>query len=167
MKLSNPTIIFEEKLPGLNSRTLASFALKARRAAGLRGTVSILITGNSGTRRLNSRFRGKNRPTDVLSFPADSANGFAGDIAISIDIAAHNARLLGHSVSDEIQILILHGMLHLAGYDHDKDQGEMANKEIELRRRFGLATGLIERSAKTHARKNSAKAAPVLARTRQ
>jgi probable rRNA maturation factor len=110
--------------------------------------------------QLNSRFRGKSRPTDVLSFPAAaSANGFVGDIAISLDIAERNARLLGHSVNDEIRILILHGILHLAGYDHENDKGEMAKKEILLRRRLALPTGLIERSDRSPARKKSAKSA--------
>src|SRR3954469_3023863 len=166
MKLSNSIIIFEKKLPGLSSRALAGFALKARRATGLRGAVSVLITGNPSMRRLNSSFRGKNRPTDVLSFPAAaSANGFAGDIAISLDIAERNARLLGHSVADEIRILILHGMLHLAGYDHENDQGEMAKKEILLRRRFALPTSLIERSDKFSARRDSSNMTRAAARS--
>ena len=160
MKLSNSIIIFEKKLPGLSSRGLAGFVLKARRAAGLHGAVSVLITGNSSMNRLNSRFRGKSRPTDVLSFPAAaSAKGFVGDIAISLDIAEHNARLLGHSVNHEIRILILHGVLHLAGYDHENDKGEMANKEILLRRRLALPAGLIERSDRSSARKKSSKSA--------
>ena len=168
MKLSNSIIIFEKKLPGLSSRALAGFALKARRATRLRGAVSVLITGNSSMRRLNSSFRGKNRPTDVLSFPAAaSANGFVGDIAISLDIAETNARRLEHSVADEIRILILHGMLHLAGYDHDNDEGEMAKKEIVLRRRFALPTSLIERSRMPSARKKSANSVRGMARSSQ
>ena len=117
-------------------------------------------------RRLNSCFRGKNQPTDVLSFPADaSAKGFAGDIAISLEIAERNARLLGHSAADEIRILILHGMLHLAGYDHENDKGEMAKKESLLRRRFDLPTGLIERSDRMPVRKKSADSVPGMARS--
>lgn len=148
MTVSNSIVVFEKKLPGLSAKALSGFALKACRAAGLRGAVSILITGNSGMRRLNSRFRGKNRATDVLSFPAASATGFAGDIAISLDIAEQNARALGHSVNQEIRILMLHGFLHLAGYDHESDQGEMAKREFILRRRLALPTALIERSGK-------------------
>jgi len=168
MKFSNSTIIFEKRPTGLNSREIDSFVLKASCAAGLSGAVSVLITGNSGIRELNARFRGKNLATDVLSFPAvASARNFAGDIAISLEVAAHNARRLGHSVSDEIRILILHGILHLAGYDHQSDQGEMAKKEILLRRRFALPKGLIERGTEATGRKKSAKASPVLARTRR
>jgi probable rRNA maturation factor len=156
MKLSNSIIIFEKKSPGLSSRALAGFTLNVCRAAGLRGTVSVLIAGNSSMRRLNSCFRGKNQATDVLSFPAAaSANGFVGDIAISLDIAERNARLLGHSIASELRILILHGVLHLAGYDHENDKGEMVKKEIVLRRRFALPTGLIERSDMPSARKKS------------
>jgi probable rRNA maturation factor len=165
MKSSNSIIVFEKRLSGLTSRTLAGFALKACRAAGLRGTVSVLITGNSAMRRLNAHFRGKTKTTDVLSFPAaGSANGFGGDIAISLDIAVRNARLLGHSVADEIRILMLHGILHLARYDHENDKGEMAKKELLLRRRLALPTSLIERSDKSPARKKSVRPARTMAR---
>jgi probable rRNA maturation factor len=166
MKSTNSIIVFEKKLSGLSSRALAGFALKARRAAGLRGVVSVLITGNSTMRRLNTHFRRKTKATDVLSFPvAASANGFAGDIAISLDIAVRNALLLGHSVADEIRILMLHGILHLAGYDHENDKGEMAKKEILLRRRLGLPTSLIERSDKSPTRNKSARSARTMARS--
>jgi probable rRNA maturation factor len=166
MKSSNSIIVLEKNLSEMNSRALAGFALKARRAAGLLGMVSVLITDNSTMRRLNARFRGKTQATDVLSFPAAaSANGFAGDIAISFDIALRNARLLGHSVADEIRILTLHGILHLAGYDHENDKGEMAKKEILLRRRLALPTSLIERSHKPPARKKSARPGRTMARS--
>jgi probable rRNA maturation factor len=167
-KLNNPSITFEKNLRSLNSRVLADFLSKGIRAVGLRGTVSVLITSNAGIRKLNARFRGKKKATDVLSFPAAaSAHGFAGDIAISLDIATQNASLLGHSVSDEIRILILHGVLHLAGYDHETDQGEMAKKEIALRKRFALPSGLIERGSPVSARKKSAKGPPIPARSRR
>ena len=167
MTSSHPIIVSEKKIPGLGSRGLDSFVLKASHAAGLSGAVSVLITGNSSMRGLNARFRGKNRPTDVLSFPAAaSANGFVGDIAVSLDVAVANARLLGHSVADEIRLLILHGILHLAGYDHESDQGEMAKEEIVLRKRLALPTGLIERGYKAKAPKKSARATPILARLR-
>ena len=70
----------------------------------------------------------------------------AGDVAISAEIAGENARRLGHSVADEVKILALHGILHLAGFDHEQDHGEMARKEIQLRRRLRLEVGLIERT---------------------
>ena len=99
-------------------------------------------------RRLNAQFRGRDYATDVLSFPSPTfVEGFAGDIAVSADIAARNAQTLGHSVADEIRILVLHGVLHLAGYDHESDNGEMAGKETRLRRKLGLPAALIERAA--------------------
>src|SRR5205807_1224229 len=109
---------------------------------------AVLLTSNSELRALNSRFRGKDRPTDVLSFPPlfGVGNAFAGDVAISAEMAAHNARLLGHSPAEEIKILALHGMLHLAGYDHERDHGEMAHTEERLRKALHLPVGLIDRS---------------------
>ncbi len=99
---------------------------------------------------MNRRFRGKDQPTDVLSFPPAPGlvNGLAGDIAISADIARQNARRLGHSTVQEIKILALHGVLHLAGYDHEHDQGRMATKEVDLRRLLSLPQGLIERNGR-------------------
>lgn len=108
----------------------------------------MLVTTSHELRSLNRRFRGKDRPTDVLSFPPalPVEGAFAGDIAISADIAAQNARRLGHPVAKEIKILVLHGLLHLAGYDHESDNGEMVRKEERLRRTLGLPSGLIARS---------------------
>ena len=100
---------------------------------------------------LNQRFRGKNKPTDVLSFPAMPGlmKKFAGDVAISAEIAARNARRLGHTVADEVKILTLHGVLHLAGYDHERDDGRMERKEQRLRNSLGLPVGLIERTERS------------------
>jgi probable rRNA maturation factor len=117
----------------------------------------VLVTDNREIQVLNARFRKQKHPTDVLSFPPpEFSNGFAGDIAISLDMAAGNARTLGHSVSDEICILILHGILHLAGYDHEDDKGEMAEKELALRRKLRLPAGLIERSSSQRTAKRRA-----------
>ncbi len=125
---------------------LEGFAKAAQRAARLRGEVSILITSSAQIRKLNRDFRGKDKPTDVLSFPSE-AKGIAGDIAISAQIARQQAAALGHSVANELKILILHGMLHLAGHDHESDGGEMAGQERKLRARLKLPSGLIERTA--------------------
>ncbi len=142
-----PNIILTKAVQGLSPRGLASFVNAAGRAVGLRGAVTVLVTGSREVLSLNARFKGSKHPTDVLSFPAPNfVEGFAGDIAISRDIAARNARLLGHSVADEVRILALHGILHLAGYDHESDGGEMAIKEQNLRKRLGLPASLIERS---------------------
>jgi probable rRNA maturation factor len=94
---------------------------------------------------LNRRFRGKNKATDVLSFPSQTP-GVAGDIAISLEIASANAAELGHDLATEVKILILHGMLHLAGYDHEIDDGEMLAREAGLRQELKLPVGLIERT---------------------
>jgi probable rRNA maturation factor len=143
-------VIFRKRMPGLSRSTLERFVLRARRLAKLRGTVNILIAGNSELRALNRRFRGVDKSTDVLSFPAaggsDPAGTFAGEIAISADIARANARILDHSLAEEVKILILHGILHLAGFDHEHDGGEMEHREKQLRRQLKLEGGLIERS---------------------
>jgi probable rRNA maturation factor len=132
-----------------SSRALVRYVAEVQRAIRLRGQVSILLTSDRGIRRLNRRFRGKDRPTDVLSFPAErslaGAEKMAGDLAISLETALRQAAEQGHALSTEIKLLLLHGLLHLAGYDHEADQGQMARREFELRRRLGLKPGLIER----------------------
>src|SRR5437016_2534656 len=159
-----PTIILKRRVPGLGRRELTAFVAAACRAARLRGMVTLMVTDNRELRALNLRFKGADRATDVLSFPAPVfVRGFAGDIAISVEIAAKNARRLGHSVSDEIRILVLHGVLHLAGYDHDSDNGEMASRELLMRKRLSLPTGLIERNASSRKIKSTVR--PVRART--
>jgi probable rRNA maturation factor len=138
-------IILEHEDESIRERALALFAGKARRAARLRGEVNIRITSSREMRMLNRRFRKKNKPTDVLSFPSGLPQ-LAGDIAISAEIATSNAALLGHSTETELKILILHGLLHLAGYNHESDQGEMQAREAKLRRHLKLPVGLIERT---------------------
>jgi len=109
-------------------------------------SIACLVTGDAEVRRLNRRFRGKNSTTDVLSFPSSEKNGFAGDLAISVDRARRQAAEQGHSLEDELRILILHGALHLTGLDHENDAGRMARSEARWRRRMGLPPGLIERA---------------------
>ncbi len=140
-------VFISNKLPGIRESVLQRFASRAAAAARLPGKISVLVTDNRELRSLNRRFRHKGTPTDVLSFPAGAGavSDFAGDIAISADIAAANALQLGHSAIEEIKILILHGVLHLAGYDHEHDNGTMQRKEVQLRRAFKLPLGLIER----------------------
>lgn len=142
-------VILKKRVVGLSEAVLARFLTRARRVAGLKGNVNVLITSSREIQSLNRRFRGKNKATDVLSFPAleSAGNAFAGDIAISADVAAQGARRFGHKTADEIKILALHGVLHLAGYDHENDKGEMARKEQQLRKKLGLPLGLIERVA--------------------
>jgi probable rRNA maturation factor len=138
-------VLLEHDIDGVRTRALALFAGRARRALRLRQDVSILVTTSEKLCELNRRHRRKNRPTDVLSFLANAPDS-AGDIAISAEIAAANARALGHSAETELKILILHGMLHLAGYDHETDNGEMRATESALRSQFKLPVGLIERA---------------------
>jgi len=150
-------VILRKPVAGLNDSILARFVTKASRAAKLRGAVNVLVTGSQELRTLNRRFCGKDQPTDVLSFAPEPGlvKGLAGDIAISAEIAKQNARELGHSAALEIKILALHGVLHLAGYDHERDHGVMAEKEAKLRRTLGLPGGLIERNQPLPQKKRS------------
>ncbi len=144
-----------------SARTLASFLSKAQQAVRLKGQVTVLLTTDAAIARLNRQFRGKNKSTDVLSFPAQGpgAEGIAGDVAISVTTAMGQAAEQGHSLATEIKVLILHGLLHLAGYDHEADDGRMARRERLLRGRLRLPQGLIERAGarKQGARKFSEK----------
>lgn len=154
-------IIVPKRIPGLSATTLQRFVLKARHAVRLRGRVDVLIAGNRELRSLNRQFRKKDKATDVLSFPApqDFSSGsgrFAGELAISVEIAKENAERLGHSLAEEIKILTLHGILHLAGFDHEHDGGEMERREAVLRRRLKLSTGLIERTNRSSLRRRRA-----------
>jgi probable rRNA maturation factor len=144
-------VIVRKRIAGLNSATLERFVLRARRLVRLHDTVNVLVTSSGELQSLNRRFRGADKPTDILSFSSPSlarnkAKGVAGEVAISADIARENAGRLGHSVVDEVKILVLHGILHLAGFDHERDNGEMARKESRLRQQLRLEGGLIERA---------------------
>lgn len=142
-------ILFQRRVAELSEVALTRFLTSARQAAGLKGGVNVLVTSNAEMRSLNRRFRGIGKSTDVLSFPADAhgAEGkLAGEIAISAEIASENARELGHSAAEEVKILVLHGLLHLQGYDHERDNGQMAERERQLRAKLRLPVGLIERN---------------------
>jgi probable rRNA maturation factor len=135
-----------DALSTISSSGLARFVNRARAAVRLEGEVEVLLTSDAEIKRLNKAFRGKNKATDVLSFPAPAeAEGVAGDLAVSLDTAAQQAVEHGHSLRDEVRILLLHGLLHLAGEDHETDAGEMAARERELRKQLKLPVGLIER----------------------
>lgn len=149
MILVDPSIRAQFGRSAFTRRELEAFLGEARRASGLAGSVSALLTGDTEIRRLNREFRGKDKATDVLSFPAGDAPGrsrSAGDLAISVETASREAERLGHSLDTELRVLLLHGTLHLAGYDHEMDSGEMARKENTLRKKLGLAEGLIARA---------------------
>jgi probable rRNA maturation factor len=147
----NDVIQIDRPTDEVSQRALAVFAAKAMRTIGMKGELSVRITSNREIQKLNRRFRRKDKPTDVLSFPA-ALNGTVGDIAISRDIAAASANRLGHPLATELKVLILHGLLHLAGYDHESDNGEMTAQESQLRLKLGLPVGLIERTNGSPAR---------------
>ncbi|HZA35766.1 MAG TPA: rRNA maturation RNase YbeY [Vicinamibacterales bacterium] len=124
--------------------------------ARARGAVTIALVSDRRVRILNRQYRGVDRATDVLSFPAGDGISvepgrqsrrtvFLGDIVIARGVAARQARAAGHGESTEWRVLALHGLLHLIGYDHEQDEGEMRRAEARLRRKGGLGAGLIER----------------------
>ena len=121
--------------------------------ASARGDVCVALISDRRMRALNRQFRGIDKVTDVLSFPskdrsaasAPSAAGFLGDIVIAEGMAKRQAKEHGHSLKIEVQTLALHGLLHLLGYDHETDDGQMARAEARLRKAAGLPQGLIER----------------------
>ena len=134
---------------GLRKRDIAGFLSRALEAAKLPGRVTVLLTGDEQMRHFNRVFRHKDKATDVLSFPAFQLNGnkkLAGDLAISVEMAAREAKERKHPLQVELKILLLHGVLHLAGGDHETDSGQMARKEERLRKQLGLEQGLILRT---------------------
>jgi probable rRNA maturation factor len=130
--------------PGLG-RWLADVA-----PARARGSVAVVLATDARMRSLNKTYRGADYATDVLSFPAEDdtqpVNPHLGDIVIARGVAARQAKAAGHPLATELRVLALHGLLHLLGYDHEQDEGEMARVERRLRRRGGLREGLIERA---------------------
>ena len=112
------------------------------------GTVTVVVTTDRRIRALNRTWRGVDKATDVLSFPAGedpAPDRHLGDVVIARETAARQARAEGHAVATEMRVLALHGLLHLLGYDHERDSGDMARIERRLRRKGGLPAGLIER----------------------
>lgn len=148
-----------QKQYAVNTSRLGEYARKVRRALKLGARdFNVCLVDDGEIRRLNSLYRGLDRPTDVLSFSwvaeqeerrsqgadlgaAAEFRNFLGDIVISTETAGRNARREGHSTLEEIRLLILHGVLHLLGYDHERDRGEMTRRELVLRRRLGISGG--------------------------
>ena len=124
--------------------------------AHVRGAINIALVSDARMRSLNRKYRRRNYATDVLSFPSDgsrtkgrwrgSVDSFLGDIVIARGVAARQARSAGHSTRTELRVLALHGLLHLMGYDHERDRGEMKRVETRLRAKAGLTEALIERA---------------------
>jgi len=139
------TILNNQKKVRLALRPLERFSERARRALKLKPqSAALAFVTDAEIARLNKKYRKKNKPTDVLSFPAQSAqpspnkNRFLGDIAIAPAVARRYAKKNGRTLQSEICILILHGLLHLLGYDHETDRGQMDRVEHKLRRKLGL-----------------------------
>jgi probable rRNA maturation factor len=148
----------------LPTRGLATWLARAAPATA-RGEVTIALVSDARMQTLNRSYRNKNYATDVLSFPASPrplrkdpasraqaagppGDRYLGDIVIATGVATRQADEVGHPVSTELKVLALHGLLHLLGYDHETDTGEMARLEARLRKKAGLDAGLISRHSR-------------------
>jgi probable rRNA maturation factor len=143
------SILFRHPVRGparnLRRRPLSEFLKTAASRVMPGRPVTCLITDDRELQTLNRTFRHKDSPTDVLSFPLSNGAG-GGEIAISLDRAAAQAAAFGHALEDELRVLMLHGLLHLAGMDHETDRGQMARAEGLWRRRLKLPPGLVARA---------------------
>lgn len=152
------SVTFRRVPASLRRAPIERFARTLQKDLAKGRSFATLISGDAELRRLNRDFRGKDYPTDVLSFPLPSeprplpseprplgSGPYLGDIAISLGRARAQAREFGHPVEREVQILMLHGVLHLIGHDHETDSGDMARAEKRWRAKLGLPNGLIER----------------------
>ena len=110
--------------------------------------IELIFTNSDEIQEINKNFRGIDKPTDVLSFPLDFMPGLPlGSVVINIDFAKNVSEKLGHSLDEEITLLFIHGLLHLLGYDHESDEGEMPEKEEELIKKYDLPKSLIVRNS--------------------
>jgi len=143
---TGPLVLFPARAPDLDRPWLRAFARQLSREAAGGRTFSVLLASSRRLRTLNRDFLGKDYATDVLSFPMSEPGGGLGDIAINVPLAREQAAARGHSPTQEIAILMLHGLLHLLGHDHETDRGRMRRAETAWRKRLGLPAGLIERT---------------------
>jgi len=148
MTPSDDFVIFQRLPRGIRRRSLRAFAEELGRTVAGGRRFLCLLTDDRELRRLNRQFLDMDYPTDVLSFPEPGPDGFLGEMAISIHRAREQACAYGHSLEAEIEILMLHGLLHLTGLDHEGDRGRMARAETRWRKKLGLPVGLIERTRK-------------------
>src|ERR1700719_5309479 len=146
MPTRQTSLLFQVATPGLARRGTRAFARRLESEVAGGRSFCCLITNDEELRRLNRQFRKKDYATDVLSFPAREAppNGVLGELAISFDRAKQQAAERRHAVGEEIAVLMLHGVLHLMGMDHETDRGQMARAERKWRSSLGLPAGLIE-----------------------
>jgi probable rRNA maturation factor len=133
----------QHKVP-IDDRTVVEFLDRIAVDLAKRREFAVLVSSDDAVRDANRRFRGISKTTDVLSFP-DGEDGRLGDILIAAGRAQQQARQYQLSIEDELKTLALHGLLHLMGHDHETDDGEMRELETNLRKRYGLRSGLIER----------------------
>jgi probable rRNA maturation factor len=129
----------------IDDRQVSAFVRRLGRDLARGRAFAVVVSSDRFVRNTNGRFRGKPAVTDVLSFP-DGEDRRLGDILIAAGQARRQARALGHRVEDEVKVLALHGLLHLLGYDHERDEGRMRRAERRWRRVYGLTAGLIERA---------------------
>lgn len=136
---ADPLITYRRKPATLDLAGLESFAETLRDRVARGTPFHCRVTNDAELHALNQQFLGKDYPTDVLSFPSE------GDIAISLQRARAQAKQWNHSAEDEIRVLLLHGVLHLQGMDHERDNGEMKRAEARWRRKLGLPNSLVAR----------------------
>ena len=144
----DPLVLYRGSGSRISRRGLLAFARSLRDEVAGGRSFQCLLTNDLELCRLNAQFLVKDSPTDVLSFPASEAPpaaGCLGEIAISAERAAEQAAAFGHTPEEEVRLLMLHGVLHLLGFDHEKDRGAMAREESRWRSRFGLPQALTER----------------------
>ncbi len=146
MSATEDPLIFRKVPRALRRRALREFARELSRSVAEGRTFCCLLTDDRELHRLNREFLRKDYPADVLSFREPGPDGFLGEIAISMDRAREQARVYGHRWEQEIQVLMLHGLLHLLGMDHHTDRGRMARAETRWRKKLGLPAGLISRA---------------------
>jgi len=139
------SILFEKAPRGLDRKRLRMFHQRLETEVA-RAEFNCLITGDARLQEMNRDFLKHDYPTDVLSFPSGASTGMIGDIAISVDRAREQAEQFGHSLEQEIEVLMLHGVLHLTGMDHETDRGRMARAESGWRKKLGLPVSLIART---------------------
>ena len=131
-------VVNRQRRVKVDSEAWASFAAKALDAIGdSNSSATVAFVSDKTIRRLNQQFRGVDKATDVLSFPAGEQENL-GDVAVSVETAARQAKDNGLSFDEEVAQLILHGLLHLSGYDHETDNGEMNRLELRLRRKLRI-----------------------------
>jgi probable rRNA maturation factor len=151
MSSDGSTVLFgalpaQFKFRASDKRLLTRFARKLSTHLARGKSFECLLTDDQELQRLNHSFLKRNYPTDVLSFPSADRSFTIGECAISVERADDQRLHFGHSLLEEIEVLMLHGVLHLVGFDHEKDSGDMARTEQHWRTKFNLPQSLIERS---------------------